>query len=85
MIARLLALLLLAGLIGCIEEGGDDDNIQSGECEPGEIWCVDTSNVQYCPNGTWIDPEECPPENAGSIEVPVIIPTSCGEYGCQPG
>lgn len=84
---RLLLLLLLAaaGPSACVEQEADEGNVQSGECEAGEIWCVDTSTIQYCPDGAWSDPEECPPENSGSQEIPVIIPTSCGEYGCQPG
>lgn len=80
-----LTLLLLAGLPGCVEEPEEESNVQSGECETGETWCVDTSTIQYCPDGAWSDPEECPPENAGSEEVPVVIPTTCGDFGCQPG
>ena len=84
-LALLLALLLSgAGPEGCADDAPGDGNVQSGECEAGEIWCVDTGTIQYCPQGTWTDPEECPPETTGS-EVPVVIPTSCGEFGCQPG
>jgi len=84
-VALLVLALAAAGPGGCGEGGPDESNVQSGECEQDEIWCVDTSTIQYCPDGEWTEPEECPPETAGSVEVPVIIPTSCGEYGCQPG
>jgi hypothetical protein len=81
----LLLLLLLSALAGCVEEEAGEGNVQTGECEAGELWCVDTSTIQNCPDGEWTDPEECAPENAGSVEVPVVIPTICGDYGCQPG
>ena len=81
----LVLLVLVTGLTACVEGEVDENNLQSGECDAGEIWCVDSSTIQYCPEGQWTDPEECPPENSGSPEIPVVIPTTCGEYGCQPG
>jgi hypothetical protein len=77
--------LNLALAVGCDEEE-PPGSVLSGSCEAGVHHCVDRSTIQYCPDATWTDPEECPPDNAGSPEIPVLIQTYCSDdHGCQPG
>lgn len=79
----LLVVLALAA-IGCPGDRVNDDGTLSGACEAGETYCVDRTMIQTCVEGSWGDPQACEPLE-GSGEIPVAIPTYCGESGCQPG
>lgn len=78
--ASLVALLLQLG--ACEPE--TQDAVRSGDCEVGESHCVDTETIQYCPAGEWLEPEECPPDFAGSGDIQVEILTYCGDGACRP-
>ncbi len=61
--ARLLSVLPLLLLLGC-EAPGDDS------CGPDDVQCPTSRTIQYCLDGLWDEPEDCPPrQGAGGLEI----------------
>jgi len=82
---RPLALASLLLLAACGAGPEQEEGALSGECaEDGAVHCVSSSTIQYCLDGAWDEPEECPPEQVGS-DFPVEVQTYCSEDGCRPG
>ncbi len=76
------SLLLILLLAGCTSGTGYTGEAGQGPCETGDAQCVDQRTIQYCDDGDWTEPEECPPEetNLG------LVRTYCFEAGfCGPG
>ncbi len=61
--ARIACLVCALGLLAC--PSGDD-----GPCEDDAVRCVGNSTIEYCLDGEWQGPEDCPPrEFAGGPPV----------------